>query len=165
MQGEPEGPALLLHKLRGGAIDWAALEKKHTPKRYCCGPCMLLRLKDEFSAKEWKNKDDPYCKVCVQKLRDQGKTLRCTLCRAWYSDADAPAKLASHYQQHRFVCQTCQAKPTERRCNDCGEMRAESEFPSTRWNQGLKKRTCIKMDVQPLSWHTLELLFHGYFRK
>ena len=52
MQGEPEGPALLLHKLRGGAIDWAALEKKHTPKRYCYGPCMLLLLKEEYSAKE-----------------------------------------------------------------------------------------------------------------
>ena len=48
MQGEPEGPALLVRKLRGDKIDWAAIEEEQTPKRRCTGPCMLMRLKDEF---------------------------------------------------------------------------------------------------------------------
>ena len=143
MQGEPEGPALLLHKLRGGAIDWAALEKKHTPKRYCYGPCMLLRLKEEYSAKEWKNKEDPHCKACILKLQEQGKTVRCIQCRAWCGDTDMPAGMMRNRTQSQFVCSTCQSKPNLRRCHACGEMRTESEYPATRWNQVLKMRSCF----------------------
>ena len=56
-QGDPEGPALLLRKLRGEAIDWEAVENKHTPKMRCHGPCLRAScLKDEFSASSGKTK-------------------------------------------------------------------------------------------------------------
>ena len=46
MQGEPEGPSILLRKLRGEKIDWKAVEEKHTPKRRCKGPCLSLSLSE-----------------------------------------------------------------------------------------------------------------------
>ena len=52
-QGEPEGPVLLLRKLRGEKADWAKLEEHHMPRRMCKGPCMQGMLtKSHFSAKE-----------------------------------------------------------------------------------------------------------------
>ena len=107
MQGEPEGPSLLLRKLRGEKIDWAAIEEKHTPKRLCKGPCMSLRLKDDFYKKEWENTTDPHCKVCIKKLREQGKTVRCTKCREWYGDEALTDTMKQHWNTHKFVCDTC----------------------------------------------------------
>jgi hypothetical protein len=64
-KGEPEGPALLLKLLHGEDIEWKAVEDKHTPKRTCTGPCVSVRFKDEFGARQWKNAEDPLCKACV----------------------------------------------------------------------------------------------------
>jgi hypothetical protein len=83
-EGEPEGPALLLKVLRGEDVDLKAVEDKHTPKRMCSGPCLSVRFKDEFGAKQWKNAKDPLCKACVQKLQEQGTPYRCTRCRQWF---------------------------------------------------------------------------------
>ena len=66
-QGPPEGPSLLLRKLRGEQIDWQAVENKHIPKTRCHGPCLAVRSKEEFHEKEWKNKTDPHCKECIKK--------------------------------------------------------------------------------------------------
>jgi hypothetical protein len=84
-KGEPEGPALLLKLLRGEDIDWKAVEDKHTPKRMCSGPCLSVRFKDEFGAKQWKNAEDPLCKACVKRLEEQGTPYRCTRCRLWFA--------------------------------------------------------------------------------
>ena len=46
MQGEPEGPSLLLRKLRGEKIDWKAVEEKHAPKRRCKAPCLSVKAKE-----------------------------------------------------------------------------------------------------------------------
>jgi len=60
-QGEPEGPSLLLRHLRDESIDWKAVEDKHVPSKKCYGPCMTVRFKEDFSAKEWENKQgDPH---------------------------------------------------------------------------------------------------------
>ena len=50
--GPLEGPTLLLKKIRGEAIDWDAVENKHSPSTHCRGPCMTVRFKDEFGEKE-----------------------------------------------------------------------------------------------------------------
>ena len=73
-RGPPEGPSLLLRKLRGEDIDWQAIEEKHTPKARCHGPCLMVKARAEFHEKEWKSKTDPYCKECLKMLREQGKT-------------------------------------------------------------------------------------------
>ena len=55
-----------------------------------------------------------------------------------------PARMMRNRTQSQFVCSTCQSKPNLRKCNACGKLRAESEFPATRWNQVLKSRSCFK---------------------
>ena len=68
-RGPPEGPSLLLRKLRGEKIDWKAVEEKHVPMAKCCGPCMNLREKKDFDAREWGNKEDPHCKAFIARLK------------------------------------------------------------------------------------------------
>eukprot|EP00972_Heterocapsa_arctica_P038550 5681802-Heterocapsa_arctica.AAC.1 len=55
-QGPPEGPELLLRKLRGEAIDWDAIAEKYTPHRRCI-VCDHMRFKDEFALSQWNRKD------------------------------------------------------------------------------------------------------------
>ena len=71
-QGPPEGPSVLLKHLRGEYIDWKEIEDRYTPKRKCNGPCMLVRFKEDFFEREFRNTLDPHCKACVQKLLDAG---------------------------------------------------------------------------------------------
>ena len=89
-QGPLEGPTLLLQKMRGEAIDWQAIEDKHTPNARCHGPCMTVRSKSDFHEKEWENKEDPHCKECIKRLKEQGKTHRCVRCRTWHARSDYP---------------------------------------------------------------------------
>ena len=65
--GEPEGPSLLLRCLRGEPVDWKAIEDKHTPKTRCHGPCLEVRFKEDFSVFEWRRKEDPCCKTCIER--------------------------------------------------------------------------------------------------
>ncbi len=69
---------MLLRKLRGEKLDWEAIEETHSPMRRCTGPCMGLCPKKDFLDKEWKNTEDPHCKMCIKRLKEQGKTTRCT---------------------------------------------------------------------------------------
>ena len=55
-RGAPEGPTLLLQKLRGEHIDWKAIEEKHIPQGKC-KHCHKLRYKDAFRPSQWKKED------------------------------------------------------------------------------------------------------------
>ena len=140
-QGEPEGPCLLLRKMRGEKIDWEAIEKKHVPQRLCKGPCLSVKPKAEFSQKEWLNKEDAHCKACMQRLREQGKTVRCESCRSWFGKEDM--SLASAKNPSRFKCSRCSAKG-ERACFRCGAMKPEEDFPAFRWAKRMVDRICAE---------------------
>ena len=116
-QGPLEGPTLLLRKLRGENIDWEAIEEKYTPKRLCHGPCNSVRLKHEFAEKELQfSKDDPVCKACTKKYKEQGAPHRCTRCRAWYATDEFKVK-----QVQRAVCRQCSQK------TDCANVGSATE--------------------------------------
>ena len=140
MQGEPEGPTLLLKHLRGEDIDWKAVEEKHTPQRKCCGPCMTVHLKDKFSAKEWSNKVDPYCSACVDKMKAQGTPQRCHRCRTWCRVQDFAATALSQ-PASKQLCRTC-AKKTTRRCAECHEEKPQEEYSLRNWDRGNRDRKC-----------------------
>ena len=53
MRGAPEGPTLLLRKLRGEQIDWKQIESMHTPQGIC-NSCKKMKYKDEFRLGQWK---------------------------------------------------------------------------------------------------------------
>ena len=140
MQGEPEGPSLLLRHLRGEDIDWKGVEEKHTPQRKCCGPCMTVRLKDRFSAREWNNKMDPYCKACLDKTKAQGTPQRCHRCRTWCRREDFVATALSQIATHQ-LCRTC-ANQSLRRCAECHADKPESDYGVRYWNRGNRDRKC-----------------------
>jgi hypothetical protein len=109
-KGEPEGPALLRKILRGEDDDWKAVEDKHTPNRMCSGPCLSVRFKDEFGAKQWKNAEDPLRKACVKRLEEQGTPYRCTRCRRWFakqSFADGCLNNSEAKTVPRLRCSPC----------------------------------------------------------
>jgi hypothetical protein len=60
----------MLKVLRREDVDWKAVEDKPTPKRMCSGPCLSVRFKYEFGAKQWKNAEDPLCKARVKRLEE-----------------------------------------------------------------------------------------------
>jgi len=145
MQGEPEGPSLLLRKLRGEKIDWKAVEEKHAPKRRCKGPCLSVKMKEDFSQKEWENKEDPHCKVCLQRLKEQGKTVRCVKCRAWCGEEERTEGMVRHCHLSRLVCGACSGRSGPRnfrKCGQCGKEKPETDFPASRWRKELQKRSC-----------------------
>ena len=143
MQGDPEGPALLLQKLRGEAIDWNAVEAKHTPMTACHGPCLRsVCMKDEYSAYEWKNKVDPYCKICVKRMKEEGNPHRCTVCRQWRSEDVFATRMVKAGHTDRYVCNSCADTKNTRRCGVCGATKSEAEFPAARWGKELARRIC-----------------------
>ena len=117
--GAPEGPSLLLRKLRGEKIDWKAVEEKHVPMATCRGPCMSLREKKDFDAREWGNKDDPHCKACIARLKSEGKTHRCKTCRTWYPREEFPTS-NPNLEKFNYLfclqeeCRTSNVRPVRR---------------------------------------------------
>ena len=143
LQGDPEGPALLLRKLRGEEIDWLAVERKHTPQTRCHGPCLRSNcLKDEFSAYEWKNRIDAYCKVCEKRMVDDGNPHRCTKCRQWCNKEHFAPWMVVRCRKEQYICAKCHTNT--RLCCYCNKEKAESEFPASRWEQVLVRRMCIQ---------------------
>ena len=137
--GPPQGPTLLLKKLRGEQIDWKAIEDQHTPNIRCRGPCMAVRFKDEFSEKEWRNKEDSHCKECITTLQEDGKTHRCSRCRRWFPRNE----FSLRSETVRHVCSGCNDKGL-RKCMLCEVEKPQSQFSSTRWGQVLKRRICLE---------------------
>ena len=140
-QGPPEGPTLLLKKLRGEPIDWQAVEDRHVPSKKCNGPCLSIRFKEDYHQKEWRNKEDPHCKACIQRLQAQGKTHRCNRCRQWFPRTEFKA-IGRHLEE--FVCSDCNRRQGERRCIRCDVEKEGSCFPQTRWDQVAAKRVCLE---------------------
>ena len=68
-RGAPEGPTLLLQKLRGQVIDWKAIEEKHTPQGRC-NHCHKLQYKDAFHPSQWK-REERLCKQCQDALKTE----------------------------------------------------------------------------------------------
>ena len=138
--GPPEGPTLLLKKLRGEEIDWKAIEETHTPSTRCRGPCLAVRFKDEFAEKEWRNKDDPHCKVCLAKFKEEGKTHRCVKCRNCFPRAE----FNMNRGPSMHICTECKGRKGLRKCDLCEAEKPESEFPASRWNLVLQRRICLE---------------------
>ena len=140
-QGEPEGPALLLRKLRGERIDWDAIENKHAPKRLCKGPCFSIKPKADFSEKEWANKEDAHCRACMKRLKEQGKTVRCRQCRMWFGEEDLNVHTAKN--PSAFKCKSCMSTGF-RSCARCGAAKPEQDFARYRWHRRAADRVCIE---------------------
>jgi hypothetical protein len=143
-QGGPEGPTLLLKTLKREYVDWKAVEEKHIPQRKCRGFCMCMRLKDEFSALEWRNQEDPHCKACVQKRQNQGTPYRCTRCRNWFTE-NSFAESMMYNKVAQRLCQNCVANSQQkpRKCSHCGIEKAKEQFTPALWNKCKKDRKCI----------------------
>ena len=142
-KGPPEGPTLLLRKLRGEKIDWQAVEDKHTPNRRCHGPCISIRFKDAFSQKEWDNREDRHCKECIDRLKQQGKTHRCFRCRSWCGKEEFTEKSQRHRHSQYYICATCRNRIVMRKCFQCESDKPEDQFPKSRWRKELKERVCL----------------------
>jgi hypothetical protein len=140
-QGPPEGPSLLLRKLRGEIIDWQALEARHTPQTLCRGPCLIMRPKEQFFEKEWKNKDDPHCKECINRLRQQGKTNRCFRCRTWVERSSITTKSTAFDRQ---FCSECIKNQGQRQCIQCERDLPSTAFDADKWKRVLTKRICLE---------------------
>jgi len=138
-KGEPEGPSLLLRVLRGEKIDWEAVEDKHTPSARCRGPCMTVRFQDEFSEREWRNREDPHCKECLKRLKEQGETHRCMRCRQWFARSEFKV---GGTNADRLVCSDCK-KGQLRTCKVCLKEKSEEYFPATKWDRVLTRRVCL----------------------
>jgi hypothetical protein len=133
----------LLKVLRGDEIDWKAVEDKRAPKRTCARPCLSVRFKAEFGLKQWKNPEDPLCKVCAKRLEEQGTPYSCARCRQWFAKeafADTytrrdqshrlcPGCVANHVRtccKHNkdkpsadFTASMCQLRKSDRKCKEC----------------------------------------------
>ena len=74
-QGEAEGPALLMKKLRGDDIDWQAIVAKHMPQAMCVG-CGIVQFKKQFPPHQWSKPRGggfgKYCKECVELKKAEG---------------------------------------------------------------------------------------------
>ena len=101
-RGDLEGPALLLRKLRGDDIDWAEIERKHTPQKMCTG-CGFKNFKPKFSLSQWNRKDERhFCVTCLKGMERAGTPMECTTCQQW-----KPANAFDEKNQLRHVYRTC----------------------------------------------------------
>ena len=123
MRGAPEGPTLLLRKLRGEQIDWKRIESLHTPQGICAS-CKKMKYKDEFRLGQWK-KEERACREC----QDAQKTevdISCSKCKrmlphscvsastnlAW---EDRKCKMCSQGEHEKFLCTICHTLKTDGR--------------------------------------------------
>jgi len=130
-QGPPEGPELLLKTLRGEYVDWAAIQKKHTPSRRCSG-CACIRWKDDFALSQWNRKDEKhFCQECVAKKAASGTPMECMgACGLWKSAAVFSSENLAK-TLHR-VCIDC----VERRlCETCAVAKLQAEFTAGEWEE------------------------------
>jgi len=121
------------------------VEAKHTPKTSCHGPCLRrVCMKDEFTAYEWKNKVDPYCKICEKRMQMEERPHRCNTCRKWRPNEDFAQWMHDRQIKSQYVCHDCKSMTGLRLCSYCEKKKAESQFPKSRWEQGRQKRVCIE---------------------
>ena len=110
-------------------------------KKICQGLCQCPRLKKDYSAAEWANKEDAHCKVCVATRKRTGTPYLCILCRKWCAAEQFAFSTPLHGTQ-RQKCKTCLNVQTST-CVSCGKEKSRSEFASSHWKQRKSARKCI----------------------
>ena len=102
-RGPPQGPELLLKKLRGEYIDWAKIEEEHTPHKRC-SLCGFEAFKQDYLIGQWNRKDKRHCcNGCLARKKAEGTPYECKQCHLW-KDADAYEERALNCSAHR-ICQ------------------------------------------------------------
>ena len=92
---------------------------------------------------KWQNKENPHCKICLAKLKEQGKTHRCSRCRAWFPRAEFKCAASHLFGDSKWcVCSACKDVGL-RKCILCEEQKPQSQFSSTKWDQSLVRRMCL----------------------
>ena len=145
-RGSPEGPELLLKVLRGEAIDWKAIEEKHTPSKRCV-QCNFMVFKDGFQAMQWSRKDNfSCCKSCLQKKKDAGTPHECNNCHFW-KGAEAFASTDLNGRRERRVCKDC---VDVLQCIKCLGRKSKSEFSDKAWTHPKQRvcKECVRPEVE-----------------
>ena len=132
-QGEAEGPALLMKKLRGDDIDWQAIVAKHMPQAMCVG-CGIVQFKKQFPPHQWSKPRGggfgKYCKECVELKKAEGTPWECTKCKLWLTaECFRPGQL-THNSTNTRVCKNCIERRT---CRVCNVWLEEHEFTAREW--------------------------------
>ena len=109
------------------------------------------------------NKADPYCKVCVKRMIEEGNPHRCRQCRKWLAESSFESWMVERNKAPDFVCEDCRNKEAQRTCFYCGKTKPEKMFPAGRWKQVLKKRLCIECDKQKKCSFCQRTGDHKYF--
>lgn len=127
--GHTDGPDLLLRKLRGEVLDWRQIEEAHAPSKVCC-KCLEIRVREDFSAEQWKRPMTMTCKPCVNKFREEG-LLECAMCNEWYSTKHFNVRELSIAKKQCAHCRELLAnyrKSSAETCQYCGRCLTPSEF-------------------------------------
>ena len=154
-----EGPDLLLHKLRGEAIDWAAYREARRP----CAPCQLCEQilpMDAFNSEQWEHiraNKTALCRACKEGVApkrrrkldaDSLQKYRCFGCDTnKIAEAFPRAQLAQPHAEGIRHCLKClQTHRTEMQCVKCEETRpgSQTSVPEmlTMPQQGVLCRDC-----------------------
>ena len=136
-----DGPDLLLKKLRGETIDWAALREARRPCAKCCR-CQQIKQLDTYEQKQWElawaNKS-AICRMCkdgrVPKRRRQLEAeslerYQCFGCNTnKIAEAFPRAQLAQKNAETLRRCLKCvQVHRAEMECCRCKETKAQLDF-------------------------------------
>ena len=98
--GAPPGPQLLLDKLAGKFIDWAAVQKQLAPDTRRCSSCKKTGAVDDFSTQQW-------CELSSKRLCRECERLRpCQSCE-------------EKLEIYRFSDAQWGAPAAQRRCLQC----------------------------------------------
>ena len=124
-------------------------------RRKCHGFCISLRRRDEFSAVEWRNQEDPHCRACVRRHLKHGTPYHCTSCRNWFAEESFFPSAAKDNPGQR-ICKTCRAVTVEMRkkCVACNLDKPEAAFTQREWRPLSKTcRTCkVCMNIVVRMW-------------
>ena len=136
-----DGPDLLLKKLRGEDIDWAALREARRPCAKCCG-CQQIKQLDTYEQKQWElaraNKP-AMCRTCkdgrVPKRRRklEAESLEKHTCVGCNTNKIAEAfPRAQLVQENAAALQRClkclQIQRAQMECCRCGENKDQLDF-------------------------------------
>ena len=89
---------------------WQCLGAK---TRTCKGPCKCIKAEHAFCIEEWNNKRNPHCKDCKRKLKQQGKTQRCSRCMNWFIESELHISASSWNTIPKLVCTECKQGNTQ----------------------------------------------------
>ena len=171
-RGVSEGPKLLLQKLRGEPIDWAAFREGRAPVA-ACTRCQQVRALDAFEHEQWEKVRVNMPAMCMQcKHGDGGPKKRkldkgtmkyvCSGCKMnKIEDAYPRAQLKQEDKTRK--CLACCKAINQLQCSRCGQTKAVDNFhPSmiTLPSEGVACKICqeeMEMEVykpQRKNWFT-----------